>query len=94
MLSVVRLVAFLSGTAHITVPNSKDEGVWLVGGVNGLVVAADTTGEGHITDYPSDRVTTALALPFANGVIPPYEVVGKGKCESSVGYESLTSLLF
>lgn len=87
-------MAFLSGNAHVSLPHVEDEGVWLVAGVSGLIVAADTTGEGHVTRYPTDQVTTALAMPFLDGVVPPHELVGKGKCEASDGYESFASLLF
>lgn len=36
------------------------------------IVAADDVGYGHVTDYPSDRETVALQLPFRNGKIPSY----------------------
>ncbi|KAF2156651.1 hypothetical protein K461DRAFT_234334, partial [Myriangium duriaei CBS 260.36] len=78
---VPQLVAFMSGVAHITLPDSDDQGVWVIGGAKGLIVAVDTTGSGHITTYPSDRETIALAIPFANGTAPAYEVVNKGQCE-------------
>ncbi len=29
-------------------------------GVNGLMIAADVFGQGHFTEYPSDKATVAL----------------------------------
>lgn len=83
----------MSGVAHITLPECEDDGVWVIGGANGLIVAVDTTGSGHITTYPSDRETIALAIPFANATAPGYEVVNKGQCESSTVAESISFLL-
>lgn len=83
----------MSGVAHITLPGAQDQGLWVIGGANGLIVAADTTGEGHITTYPSDRETLAFAIPFANGSAPAYDVVNKGECESAVVPESMSFVL-
>ncbi|KAB8254133.1 hypothetical protein BDV32DRAFT_132913 [Aspergillus pseudonomiae] len=75
------LFVLLSGLAHITLPNGADE-AWVMEGVNGLLVAADTVGEGHYTDYPSDKTTVALQIPFENGIIPPHKIVHLGACKS------------
>ncbi|KAJ9628052.1 hypothetical protein H2203_003274 [Taxawa tesnikishii (nom. ined.)] len=77
-----RLFVLLSGLAHVTLPTSDDE-AWIMEGVNGLVVAADVIGVGHYTSYPSDKETIALQLPFANGQVPPHEVLGRSACRSS-----------
>jgi hypothetical protein len=71
----------LSGLAHVTLPDGSDE-VWIVEGVNGLVVAADTVGEGHHTAYPSDKETIALQVPFADGKAPDHKVLKQGACHS------------
>jgi hypothetical protein len=71
----------LSGLAHVTLPDGSDE-VWIVEGVNGLVVAADTVGEGHHTAYPSDKETVALQVPFADGKVPDHKVLKQGACHS------------
>lgn len=52
-------------------------------GVNGLLVAVDVAGEGHYTDYPSDKTTIALQVPFEDGVVPSHTVVHLGACKSS-----------
>ena len=69
----------LSGLAHVTLPASDDE-LYIVEGVNGLIVAADTRGEGHFTDYPSDKPSVALQIPFKSGEVPEHRVVNKGVC--------------
>jgi hypothetical protein len=52
-------------------------------GVNGLIVAADTTGIGHHTAYPSDKETVALQIPFADGRVPAHKVIKQGACHSA-----------
>lgn len=55
----VQWVAFTSGLAHLTLPNSTDE-AWVKGGKHGLIIAADIkafNSTGHITVYPSDETT-------------------------------------
>jgi hypothetical protein len=44
-------------------------------------LAVDTQGLGHLTTYPSDQETVAIAVPFKDGVVPEYEVVREGACE-------------
>jgi hypothetical protein len=60
--------------------DNEDDGLWIVEGVNGLMVAADVYGKGHWTDYPSDKPTVALQIPFQDGDLPDHEVIGKGVC--------------
>ena len=50
-------------------------------GVNGLLVANDVTGIGHYTDYPSDKETVALQLPFKGGKLPEHLIVHNGSCK-------------
>ncbi len=52
-------------------------------GVNGLLVAADVTGDGHYTEYPSDKETVALQLPFRDGKLPAHEVLSRGACKTA-----------
>ena len=52
-------------------------------GVNGFLVAADVTGTGHYTDYPSDKTTIALQVPFKNGRLPEHDVLHSGACKSA-----------
>lgn len=76
-----RLFVLLSGLAHVTLLDGSDE-VWISECVNGLIVAVDTIGEGHFTDYPSDKETVALQIPFTGGVVPAHEVLRNGACHS------------
>ncbi|GJN86193.1 hypothetical protein PLIIFM63780_009772 [Purpureocillium lilacinum] len=71
--------ALLSGQAHITLPRGKDE-LWVTGGVDGLIVANDVTGEGHITEYPMDKPSVALQIPFSDGKPPAHRVLHEGPC--------------
>ncbi|KAK0261444.1 hypothetical protein B0A54_03616 [Friedmanniomyces endolithicus] len=86
-----QLVVFLSGLAHITLPvpvhgNSSLDEAWVLGGADGLVIAADTLGSGHITTYPLDEPTASLQIPFASvDEMPAHEVVGNGPCRFSSG---------
>lgn len=77
-----RIVSYTTGLAHITLPDSDDE-AWFIGGNQGLLVAADTNGDGHFTDYPSEQSTVVLTLPFPGGVLPPHEVISTGPCHFS-----------
>ena len=52
-------------------------------GVHGLLVAVDAAGEGHYTNYPSDKTTIALQVPFEDGIVPSHTVVDPGACKSS-----------
>ncbi|KAH8719232.1 hypothetical protein GQ44DRAFT_712734 [Phaeosphaeriaceae sp. PMI808] len=75
-----QLVHFLSGVAHITLPQDSSVDLWLVGGKSGLLFAVDTTGLGHITRYPSDQETVAITAPFTENRVPEYEVLAEGAC--------------
>lgn len=62
----------LSGLAHVTLfdgDEGEGEGLWIMEGVNGLMIAADVVGRGHVTEYPSDKVTVALQIPFKDGEV-------------------------
>lgn len=84
---VPQIVHFVSGLAHITLPSSLPDGttqeLWVIGGAGGLLFAADTTGSGHVTRYPSDRETVGIVAPFEGGRVPEYEVVREGACEGA-----------
>jgi hypothetical protein len=95
LIRLLRLFVLLSGLAHVTLPDGSDE-VWIVEGVNGLIVAADTTGVGHHTAYPSDKETVALQIPFADGKVPAHKILKQGACHSAsqvISHGSLTPFL-
>jgi hypothetical protein len=73
------LFILVSGEAHVTLPDLSDE-LWLSEGVDDVIIAADTRGVGHYTEYPSNKETVALQLPFANGQVPRHAVIGQGAC--------------
>lgn len=87
-----RYVAFLSGVAHITLPNKPRNSIneaWIHGGPLGLIIAADTADvstTGHITNYPGETETTAIQIPFEYSledntyIIPEHIVLHKGPC--------------
>ncbi|KAL2818692.1 hypothetical protein BJX63DRAFT_383783 [Aspergillus granulosus] len=75
------LFVLLSGMAHVRLPDGTGE-AWVMEGVNGLLVAVDDAGEGHYTDYPSDKTAVALQIPFENGIIPSHTVAHSGACKS------------
>lgn len=56
--------------------------IWIMEGVNDVVVAADDVGFGHYTDYPSDKERAALQLPFKDGKLPPHDVLHRGACKA------------
>lgn len=76
-----RWVVFLSGLAHITLPNSTVD-AYVPGGKNGLIFAADTAAvsTGHSTNYPSNSETIALQIP-TGGSIPQHNVLYSGPCK-------------
>jgi hypothetical protein len=79
-----RWVAFLSGLAHVTLPNSNVD-VLIPGGENGLIFAADTAArstQGHSTNYPSNQETRVLQIP-TNGGIPNHNVLYSGPCRAN-----------
>ncbi|CAD0099938.1 unnamed protein product, partial [Aureobasidium mustum] len=82
-----------NGSRHNS-PAPQDE-EWFIGGNQGLLVAADTTGDGHITNYPSDQYTSVLTMPFPDGMLPAHEKVSSGPCQfSSIGARSLRDKLW
>lgn len=78
---VPQMVHFVSGLAHITLPDDPRQELWLPGGAGGLLFAVDTTGSGHVTTYPSDQSTLGILVPFEGGQLPGYEVIKEGACE-------------
>ena len=62
-----------------TRPNAGEE-LWIVEGVNPIVIANDVVRQGHWTYYPSDKETVALQVPFSDGLVPEHRVVKKGAC--------------
>lgn len=80
-IGINRWVIFLSGLAHITLPESDDE-AWIHGGKEGAILALDTaavSAQGHNTKYPSDEVTVALQVPFKE--VPGHRVLHRRACE-------------
>lgn len=77
-----RLVVFLSGVAHVTLPHGPGD-AFIVGGAEGIIAAVDTTGTGHNTSYPSNMQTIALQIPFTDGIIPQHVVVNEGPCTAN-----------
>ncbi|KAJ6008165.1 hypothetical protein N7540_012141 [Penicillium herquei] len=76
-------VVFLSGLAHITLPNSTDE-AWIPGGRNGAILALDTadvSGWGHTTTYPSNQTTATFEIPLGDEGIPGHKVLHGGACQ-------------
>ncbi|UNI24878.1 hypothetical protein JDV02_010597 [Purpureocillium takamizusanense] len=72
--------ALLSGQAHITLPRGGDE-LWVTAGdADALIIADDVAGEGHITEYPMDRPSVALQIPFSGGRAPAHRVLHEGPC--------------
>ncbi|KAI9882690.1 MAG: hypothetical protein M1823_005566 [Watsoniomyces obsoletus] len=89
----VQFVLFYSGEAIVTLPDpdnesgrlsGRDNVAWFPGGPNGMLIAADVTGDGHYTDYPSDQPTYALQIPTLDGKVPLHEQVGTGPCPNNV----------
>ena len=76
-------MAFLSGKAQLSLPNSTQEAT-IHGGKDGLIIAADTadvSAQGHITKYPSKKETIAVQIPTADGKVPPHTVLYQGPCK-------------
>ena len=67
--------------------------MWIMEGVNGLIIAADVYGVGHYTRYPSDKVSAALQLPFEDGRMPQHRVVSKGVCQAETTLDSTSPSL-
>ncbi|KAJ5160826.1 uncharacterized protein N7482_007830, partial [Penicillium canariense] len=78
-------VVFLSGLAHITIPNSTAE-AWILGGKHGTILALDTADVstvGHVTKYPSQEQTVSLQLPLGDAGVPGHVVLHSGACRGS-----------
>lgn len=73
------LFVLVSGMAHVTLPDSPDD-LWITEGKDNVIIAADTRGIGHYTDYPSNKETIALQIPFKSGEVPKHSVLGQGAC--------------
>lgn len=77
-----RYVAFTSGLAVVSLPDSKEQAV-VHGGKYGLIIAADiapVSKQGHITRYPTDDTTTALQIRMKNNTPPQHSILHKGAC--------------
>ncbi|KAM5439821.1 hypothetical protein MferCBS31731_004231 [Microsporum ferrugineum] len=84
----VQWVVFVSGLAHITLPNRTEE-AWVRGGVNGAIIAADTADvseKGHSTVYPSNVQTVSWQIPLRGGVLPKHRVLHRGACKQDEGW--------
>ncbi|CAL8581567.1 hypothetical protein XPA_010209 [Xanthoria parietina] len=78
----VQYVAFLSGTAVVSVPGSR-QAATIKGGRDGLIIAADTADvskQGHGTKYPSGEQTIAIQIPTEDGKVPAHTVLYAGPC--------------
>jgi len=58
----------------------NDEELWIREGVQSLLVANDVQGVGHFTEYPGEKESVALQVPFKDNIVPDHEVVGRGAC--------------
>jgi len=67
----------LKGLAHVRLPDGTGD-LWIEEG--DVIVAVDTEGEGHYTDYPLDMESHALQLLFKNGRVPDHEIVANQPC--------------
>ena len=66
--------------------NSSLDEAWVLGGADGLLIAADTVGSGHITTYPLDEPTASLQIPFASAdEMSAHEIIGSGPCRFGSG---------
>jgi hypothetical protein len=74
-----QLVVFLSGLANVSLVEAN-EFVMVKGGKNGVIIAVDTMGTGHITRYTGNKETIILQLPFEGGKVPEHVVVHGGAC--------------
>ncbi|KAI0313402.1 hypothetical protein OF83DRAFT_1065556 [Amylostereum chailletii] len=90
----VQWVVFLSGLAHITLPNATlpidntttayATEAWVAGGAFGTILATDVAANssaGHITTYPSGEETRAIQIPIPDNAIPAHDVIdAAGPC--------------
>ncbi|PHH79482.1 hypothetical protein CDD80_4709 [Ophiocordyceps camponoti-rufipedis] len=78
----VTFVLFVSGMAHITLPDGSDE-VTIQGGKKGLILATDTADvsmQGHLTQFPSNENTVALQMPIKDPEKFRHTVLHSGGC--------------
>lgn len=95
ILNFTRLFVLLSGIAHVTLPSKPDdEGLWIMQSANSVIVAVDTEGPGHVTEYPADVESVALQIPFEGGRIPEYEVLHEGVCAVGKQWEGMVKGTF
>ncbi|KAF1352071.1 hypothetical protein BDV97DRAFT_269943, partial [Delphinella strobiligena] len=81
----VQLSIFLSGMAHISLPNaseaSNESEAYIQGGSHGMLIAADTRNVsryGHITNFPGDEATLIAEFPVAGNKVPTHLVLHRG----------------
>jgi hypothetical protein len=67
----------LKGLAHVRLSDGSGD-LWIEEG--DLIVAVDTEGEGHYTDYPLEVESHALQLPFKDGKVPKHDIVSEHPC--------------
>lgn len=83
LLTHLRYVAFTSGVAVVSLPDSNETAT-VIGGKYGLIVAADIASvskQGHITRYPSNSTTTALQIRMKDNTPPKYSILHSGACQ-------------
>ncbi|ROW14979.1 hypothetical protein VPNG_03465 [Cytospora leucostoma] len=81
-------VAFVSGLAHISLPNNASSNAYVEGGEFGLIFASDTADlstKGHRTVYPGNTETVALIIPTKDGLVPNHTTVHNGPCTADDG---------
>lgn len=79
-------MVFLSGLAHITLPEDNTTSAYVPGGQFGLIFASDTaevSSSGHSTAYPGITETVALQIPTLDGEIPSYSILHAGPCTAN-----------
>ncbi|CAF9941799.1 hypothetical protein IMSHALPRED_002907 [Imshaugia aleurites] len=79
----IRWVAFISGLAVVSLPNSTETAT-IHGGRNGLILATDTKNTstlGHKTVYPGNKDTVGIQIPTRDNEIPAHTVLHAGPCK-------------
>ncbi|KAI9699196.1 MAG: hypothetical protein M1820_007275 [Bogoriella megaspora] len=82
---VPALIHVVSGLMRTALSHDPSTVGWLVGGVAGAMILADMMGSGHQVSYPTDESTVILWLPFKDGMLPEYTVLGQGVCSTNLG---------
>ncbi|KAL9126660.1 MAG: hypothetical protein Q9175_007880 [Cornicularia normoerica] len=80
----VQWVAFISGLAVVSLPNSTHTAT-IHGGRNGFILATDTKNVstlGHKTVYPSKEETVGIQIPTRDNEIPAHTVLHAGPCRT------------